>query len=49
VHVKFEKARPVTLGDYAKMSKEIANNQSLNEYMCIDIKTKEMYENNYKI
>ena len=49
VQVKFEKARPVTLEDYAKMSKEIANNPALNEYMSIDTKTKEMYENNYKI
>jgi hypothetical protein len=43
------KAKPVTLGDYAKISKEIANNPEVDKFINIDSQTKEMYEKNYKI
>jgi hypothetical protein len=43
------KAKPVTLGDYAKMSMEIANNPEVDKFINIDSKAKEIYEKNYKI
>lgn len=49
VNVDLKEAKPVTLGDYALISKEIANNSKLNEYINIDVETKELFENNYKI
>jgi hypothetical protein len=49
MHVNMKKAKPVTLCDYAKMSKEIVNNPEVNKFINIDPKTKEIYEQNYKI
>jgi hypothetical protein len=44
VYVNTLKARQVTFSEYAKMSKEIANNPQLDKYINIDSKTKEMFE-----
>ena len=49
MHVNMAKAKPVILRDYAQISKEIANNPEVNKFINIDPKTKEMYEQNYKI
>jgi hypothetical protein len=49
MYVNMAKAKPVTLKDYAKISKEIANNPEVNKFINIDSKTKEIYEQNYKI
>jgi hypothetical protein len=49
MHVNTSKIKPVTLKDYAKISKEIANNPELNKFINIDMQTKEIFEKNYKI
>ena len=44
-----KKLKPVNLEEYLKICKEIANNSELDKYIQLDMKTKEMFENNYKI